>query len=108
MAMWGDKGQGAEGLFKLCLWYRQGGERWGLAPAPVPAALGPASSSTSPSAQRQHHGVTAWALSQEPGSTTRETMELFWLGTAFQGQLFSGEKKYFIFKKKSLKNINLH
>lgn len=97
MATWRDKGQGAEGAFKLCLGCRQGGERWRLAPASGPAPLGPPSSSTSPSAQRQLQGVTAWALSQEPDSTTRETMELFWLGTAFQGQVFSGEKKYFIF-----------
>lgn len=30
-------------------------------------------------------------------STSRETMELFCQGTAFQGQVFSGEKQYFIF-----------
>lgn len=97
MAAWGDKGQGAERSFKLCLGCRQGGERWRLAPAPTPAALGRPSSSTFPSAQSQHQGVTAWAQSQEPDSTTRETMELFWLETAFQGQVFSDEKKYFYF-----------
>lgn len=88
-------------------WCRPGGDS-GCWPQPLPTPLGPASSSTSPPAQRQHQGVTAWALSQEPGSTTRETMELFWLGTAFQGQLFSAEKKHFIFFFYWLKNINLH
>lgn len=63
-------------------------------PSPTPAALGPPSSSTSPSAQRQHYGVTAWAQSQEPGSTTREITELLWLGTAFQGQVLSGENYF--------------
>lgn len=72
--------------------------RGGGWPQPLPqAALGRPSSSTFPSAQSQHQGVTAWAQSQEPDSTTRETMELFWLETAFQGQVFSGEKKYFYF-----------
>lgn len=38
----------------------------GAGPSPLPSALGPASSSTSPPAQRQPQGVTAWALSHEP------------------------------------------
>lgn len=97
MATWGSKGQRAEGPFKLCLGCRQGGERWRLAPAPNPAAVDPPSSSMFPSEQSQHQGVTAWAQSQEPDSTMRETMEVFWLETTFQGQVFSGEKKCFIF-----------
>lgn len=87
IATWGDKGQGAEGALKLCLGVGKEG-RGGCWPQPSSSAV-----------QGQHKGVTAWALSQELGSTTRETMELFRLGTAFQGQAFSGEKKHFIFKK---------